>query len=141
MSTSTVFLYVTARKAGRGGSKTLPEIWATLISQLCLHSRYRHSALGHAGNIHVMSTGLNQKKKAYGVTHSWRYMNSGTLEIDAKGPHFHVTSWSDYSSLLRSFSFGSAESNRAITSKGSTRNLCATAVLLYTNPKKKVSRG
>lgn len=62
MSTFTVFLYVTAGKAGRGGSKTLPEIWATLISQLCLHFRYRYSALGHAGNIHVMATGLNQKK-------------------------------------------------------------------------------
>lgn len=64
-------------------------------------------------------------------------MNSGTLEINAQVPHFPVTDWSDYRSFLRSFSFGSAESNRAIRSKGSTGNLCATAVLLYTNPKKK----
>lgn len=44
-----------------------PEIQAALISQLSLHFRYRHFALGHAGKIHVMATGLNEKKKAYGV--------------------------------------------------------------------------
>lgn len=66
MLTAALFLYVKAGKAGRGGSKTLPEKQAALISQLCLHFKYRHFALGHAGNIHVMATGLNQKK-AYGV--------------------------------------------------------------------------
>lgn len=70
MSTSVLVLCVRAGKAGRGGSETLPEIWATLISQLCLHFRYRHTALGHAGNIHVMATGLNQKK-AFGVFSSF----------------------------------------------------------------------
>lgn len=66
MSTAVLFLYVKAGKAGRRGSETLPEIQAVLISQLCLHFRYRHFALGHVGNIHVMATRLNQKK-AYGV--------------------------------------------------------------------------
>lgn len=67
---------------------------------------------------------------------SWRYMSSGTLGINAEVPHFRVTVWRDYRSLLGSFSSRSAESNRAVTSKGCTGNLCATAVLLY---KKKVS--
>lgn len=39
--------------------------------------------------------------------------------------------------VTHSFSFISTESNRAITSEGSTGNMCVTAVLLYTNEKKK----
>lgn len=66
MLTAVLFLYVKAGKEGRGGSMRLPEKQAALISQLCLHFKYRHFALGHAGYIHVMATGLNQRK-AYGV--------------------------------------------------------------------------
>lgn len=66
MSTAVLFLYVKAGKAGRRGSKTLPEMQAALISQLCLHFRYKHYVFGRAGKIHVLATGLNQKK-AYGV--------------------------------------------------------------------------
>lgn len=92
MSTAVLFLYVKAEKAGRMGSKTLPEIQGALISQLCLHFRYRHFALGHAGNIHVMATGLNQKK-AYGViTSCLQEVYSGTPEINAGVPLFHVGS-------------------------------------------------
>lgn len=70
MSTAVLFLYVKAKKAGRSGSKTPPEIQGALISQLCLHFRYRHFALGHVGNIHVMATGFNQKN-ANGVITSF----------------------------------------------------------------------
>lgn len=70
MWTVVSLLYVKAGKTGREGSETLPEIQAALVSQLCLHFRYRHFALGHVGNIHVMAAGLNQTKKAYGVVTS-----------------------------------------------------------------------
>lgn len=50
---------------------------------------------------------------------SWRYMSSGTPGIDAGVPLFHLTI-----DLSLPCSFRSAESNRAIKSKGSTGNLC-----------------
>lgn len=70
MRRDVLLLCVKAGKTGREGSETLPEIQAALVSQLCLHFTYRHFALGHVGNIHVMAAGLNQKKKAHGVVTS-----------------------------------------------------------------------
>lgn len=118
------------RKTGHEGSETLPEIQAALVSRLCLHFRYRHLALGHVGNIHVMAAGLKSEKKRkkkrlmeLSLPASWRYISSGTPEMNAGVPlllalisWLQITSWP--------FSFGSAESNRAVTSTGSAGNLC-----------------
>lgn len=93
MSTAALFLSVKAGKAGCRGSKTPPEIQAAFFSQLCLHFRYRHFALGHAVNIHVTATGLNQKRlMELSLPASWRYMSSGTPQIIAGVPLFHVDS-------------------------------------------------
>lgn len=120
-----LFVCVKAGKTGREGSETLPKIQTTLISQLCLHLTYRHFALGHVGNTHVMAAGLNQKKRLMKLSlpASWRYISSGTPEMNAGAPlllalinWLQITSWP--------YSFGSAESNRAVTSMGSAGNLC-----------------
>lgn len=75
--------------------------YGLLISQLSLHFSYGHSALGHAGKIHVMATGLLKKEEKKilwsSLSSSCRYRNSG---ITGRVPTCVLLTERDYISLL-----------------------------------------
>lgn len=92
MSTAALFLSAKAGKARCRGSKTSPEI-QDILFHTSVSFRYRHFALGHVGNIHVMTTGLNQKRRMeFSLPVSWRYTSRGKPTPIAGVPLFHVGS-------------------------------------------------
>lgn len=117
MSTAALFLYVKAWKAGRSGRQDTTSFHssASISDTLCVRACRKYPCNGYIW--------LNQKK-AYGVITSCR-------DIQVAGPQKSMLEC--HTSMLaqiiwlqvtpQPFSIRSAESNKAITSKGSTGNL------------------